>query len=263
MKKIITLILTLAICTTVFGQKEKKEYHYLGVKVFVSNNLSFPTAKNNYVLIKSPYGDLLKENKDIFTYTPGGGASIVYNFDFKNEVAGIIFGLSIDNYGFTNKFKDQTPKSDFSVVNQYRALQLGVPLMLKFGIKSVYKNQAYMTAGLQFNKYFMYYNYQRASWNESTTVKKMPKEQVNGSSLAGVLGLNYNMFFVNLQYNLKNFINKEYTTSTSEGIVKPYKHLSSFNSLYIQLGVNIPMTRWLTSRNWTAEKIRRKFSSPK
>jgi hypothetical protein len=255
---ILTLLLTFSF---VYGQKGS-EYRYFGIKVFLTHNLSFPAPENNYVLLNTPYGDMLKQNNEIFAYTPGGGASFFYNFDFKSDKMGIVFGLDVQNYGFTNHYI--TLDNSFKLSNQYRALQIGVPIVLKMGSSNIYKNQSYFTAGIQFNQFFMIQNIQKASWAEGAPyIGTLPKEEVKNSSISLMLGYNYNIFFINAQLHSSNYINPKYTTQTSEGIIKPYQHVNIFNNIYIQTGINLPLTRWLTARNWTAEQIRRTFKGSK
>lgn len=257
MKKITLTILFILSIGLIFGQKPNSEYRYIGFKFNANHNISLPPLDNNYVLIKSPYGDLLKTSNEIFSYTPGGGGSIVFNFDFKNEKAGIVIGVDVQNIGFKNHYASKS--GNFLVTNQYRTLQVGVPLLIKFWGTNIYKNQSYMTLGIQLNQYFMTKNIQTSSWNTQMYVGNIAKEELKKSSISAMLGFNYNIYFFNLQLNSSNFVNPEYMTQTAEGNVSPYKHFNIYNNFYIQTGVNIPMTRWLTARNWTAEKIRRFF----
>ncbi len=257
MRKFFLILIISILFISVYAQKND-EYRYIGVKIFLNNNISFPSTDNNYVLIHSPYGDLLKENNEIFAYTPGGGLSVVYNYDLKNNKAGLIFGIDVQNYGFTNYYKSK--ENNFKITDQYRTLQIGIPVFLKIGTANIYKNQAYATVGIQFNQFFMTQNLQKVSWTAEKYIGNVPKEVTKKSSISAMLGFNYNVYFVNFQLLSNNFVNPKYTTRTSEGNVKPFQHVNIMNNLYMQIGVNIPLTRWLTARNWGAEKVRRFFT---
>lgn len=256
------LILTLILSFSFIYAQKGSEYRYFGIKTFLSNNISFPAPTNNFVLINTPYGDMLKQNNEIFSYTPGGGASFFYNFDFKSDKTGLVFGLEVQDFGFTNHYI--TLDNSFKLSSQYRTLQIGVPILFKMGSSNIYKNQSYMTVGVQFNHFFIIQNIQKASWAEGAPfIGNVPKEGVKKSAISFILGYNINIYFINLQLLSSNYINPKYTTQTSEGIVKPFQHVNILNNLYIQTGINLPLTRWLTARNWTAEQIRRTFKGTK
>ncbi len=262
MKKILLIVLVLAINSSfILAQKKGPEYTYLGIKLSAVNNISFPPIKNNYVLFKSPRGDLMKQSNVPLTYTYGGAFSIIYNDDNKNDRRGIVFGLDFQSYGFQNSYKSDT--LNFSITNQYRVMSIGIPVYFKFWMSNIYKNQLYATFGGEFNYFLNVYNYQTSSWNGQPYTVKVPKAQVNKSSLSLLLGFNYNIFFINFQLLAKNYLNKNFMTTIEEGTIAPYQDLNIFNNLSIQTGVNIPLTRWLTARNWTAEKIRRMFKGAK
>ncbi len=252
----------LFIFSNAFSQKKKNsEYRYLAFKFFATHNISFPPGANDNVLIKTPYGDMIKKNHEAFSYTPGGGASIIFNYDFKNEKLGVVLGIDIQNYGFKNHYMSLS--ENYLVTNRYRTLQIGIPIFFKWGFYNIYKNQSYITFGVQLNQYFNTLNIQTASWNVSPYIKKLPKEELMKTSIAGILGFNYGVYFVNVQFLTANFMNKKYEVTTAEGVVAPYKHLNIMNNLYIQTGFNIPLTRWLSARNWPAERVRRVFSKAK
>lgn len=262
MKKYIYLtIIVLVFITDSFAQKGKgNEYKYFGIKVFATHNIATPAVANNYVLLNSEYGDLMKINNSVIEYSPGGGMSIIYNFDSKNDKSGFVLGIDIQNIGFTQHFKAE--ELNLKVTNTYRTTQIGVPIFIKYGGSNIYKNQSYVTFGLQFNYFTTIVNIQRSNWNAQPFIDLMDRERIRTSNIALLLGFNTNIYFINIQYLTNNFINPKYTTSIfEEGTIKPQKEVSFMNNIYIQTGVNIPLTRWLTARNWTAEKVRR-FLSP-
>ena len=261
MKKILLIVLVLVINSSfILAQKKGPEYTYLGVKISAVNNISFAAAKNNYVFLKTPRGNLMKQSNMPLTYSYGGAFSIIYNDDNKNDRRGIVFGLDFQYHGFQNTYKSDT--LNFSLTNQYRVMSIGVPVYFKFWFSNIYKNQLYATLGAEFNYFLNVYNYQTSSWSGDFTAK-MPKAQLNKSSLSLLLGFNYNIFFINFQLLANNYINKNFTTTIEEGTIYPYENLNIFNNLTIQTGINIPLTRWLTARNWTAEKIRRMLKRSK
>jgi len=259
MKKIIIFSVAIICTISAFAQKKWSEYRYLGFKIYPVHNISLPPANNPYILIKSPYGDMLKENNEIFSYTPGGGASLFFNIDQKSDKTGIVLGVNVENYGFKNLYK--TASADYKVVNEFRVTQIGVPIYLKYWASNIYKQQLYMTIGFEYNLFLTTANIQKSNWNELSFVKILSREETKKSAFAATIGLNYNIYFVNLKLLSTNFVNSKYIVELDEGIITPYQDINIFNNLYLETGINIPMTRWLTARNWTAERIRR-FLNP-
>jgi len=260
MKKILTIIILLIFITSSYSQSSvtsgaKSEYRYFGIKTGIINNFSLPLVENENVLLKTPKGDMVKSfNLVPFTYTPGGSFSIVYNYDFKSDKAGIIFGIELSNFGFSNSYRSDT--LGYVVKEQIRTYSIGIPVFLKFG-DNVYKNQLYGTFGFQCNIYLMPQTIQKSNWNEQMYIGSIDKLASRMYSFSLVAGANYNIYYASIQLLTPNFVSKDYSAIIEEGTIRPYKHLNITNSLYITAGVNIPLTRWLTARSWPAEKVRR------
>lgn len=262
MKKTLITITLLIFVFTSFSQSSltsgaKSEYRYFGIKTGIVNNFSLPLNENNFIFIKSPKGDMTKKFNIVpFTYTPGASFSIIYNYDFKNDKTGIVFGTEFSNFGFSNSYRSDL--LSYVVKDQIRVYSVGIPLLLKFG-DNVYKNQFYGTFGIQYNLYLMPQSFQTSNWSEQLYIGSIDNEASRMTSLSIVGGVNYNIYFAKVQYLTSNFISKDYSTTIEEGTIRPYQHLNFTNNMYLTMGANIPLTRWLTARNWTAEKIRRFF----
>lgn len=255
MKKVYLLAVVLLSYVTIFAQAGLKEYRYFGIKFGLSSNISMAFKNNPNILIKSPYGDLLKNYSGNITYTPGGNFEFIYNVDSKNNKTGFVLGLNFDYMGFRYNYISDT--LNYKASEQYRTMVVGIPLVLKYGTSNIYKNQLYTTFGIQYNIYLMQQTLQKASWSSSTYIANIPRDAATFGSIALLAGFNYNIYFIKFQYITKNFVNTKYTTNLQEGIVQPYQHINATNNIYLTIGVNIPLTRWLTTRSWTAEQIRR------
>lgn len=255
MKKIYLSILLLFFYSSIFAQSGLKEYRYFGIKAGLTSNFSIPNYNNNNLLIKSQYGDLLKEYKTKLTYSPGAMFEIIYNFDSKNNKRGFVTGISVENIGFG--FNYISNDLGLTVNENYRAVSVGVPFVIKYGTSNIYKNQSYITLGLQYNLYFLQQTIQTSSWSSKMYIANIPKEAATLSSLSLIAGFNFSIYFFRIHYFTTNFINNRFTTTIQEGTITPYKHINQSNNVYLTAGVNIPLTRWLTTRSWTAEKIRR------
>ncbi len=257
MKRFIILTTVLFFSLSLFSQKKWSEYRYFGLKIYPISNISLPPSENQYLMIKTPYGDMLKQNNEVFAYTPGGGISLFFNVDQKSDKTGIVFGLNVENYGFQNMY--QAIDADYKVKNQYRVTQIGIPVYLKYWSSNIYKQQLYMTVGFEYDLFIATANIQKSNWDAMPYTRILPREEVKTSAFAATMGFNYNIYFFNVKLLSSNFVNKKYITRLDEGVITPYQDINIFNNLYIETGINIPMTRWLTARNWTAERIRRAF----
>ena len=59
-------------------------------------------------------------------------------------------------------------------------------------------------------------------------------------------------------YMFMEFVDSKFV---DENGLQPYKNIKGH--IYLCTSLNIPMTRWTTIHNWTAEKIRRKLHNGK
>ncbi len=242
--------------------RKHAEYWYASFKVSLINNVSLPSDENSIVFINSPYGHM-PATATPFTYTPGINAGFYYNFDFKNNMAGLVIGVEFQNIGFSFKYKTQNPDYKFKSTNQFRTNVLNFPVYLKMWNSDIYKKQSYFFAGFVYQKFLQTYNIQTSSWNSVLYTHKLSDAEKKRSSWQAIAGMNYDIYFVSARYSFSNFLNKDYMLVTdAEGTIRPYSGVSFLNSFYIEAGLNIPLTRWLTTKYWTAEKIRR-FFKPK
>ena len=266
MKKIVVGSLFMLLFMSIFAQDEEtrkhSEYWYGSFKLSLINNISLPANENPNVFINSPYGHM-PVNASPFSYTPGINCGFYYNFDLKNNMAGLVVGLEFQNMGFSFKYKTKNPDYKYSCTNQFRANIIDVPVYLKLWNSDIYKRQSYVFAGLVYEKFIDIYNIQMSSWNTILYTRKLSDAEKIRSSWQSIAGLNYDIYFVSVRYSFSNFLNKDYMiVSDVEGTIRPYSNINFFNSLYVEAGLNIPLTRWLTTKYWTAEKIRR-FFKPK
>lgn len=261
MKKSIITIFFILLIKISFGQAGLKEFRYWGVKFGLTSNFSLGLKDNPYTLIKTNFGDYIKNYRSRLSITEGGMFEIIYNFDSKNNKRGFVTGINIENLGYSFKYVSDT--FNYYVNEQFRTTLVGIPFVLKYSSTHVYKNQTYFTFGAQINIFFLQQTIQKSSWNSSLYVANAPKEAATLTTLSLIAGYNYKIYFIRVNYFLNNFINKNYTTLIEEGTVKPYQHLNFSNQIYLTIGINIPMTRWLTTRSWTAEQIRRMLKTSK
>ncbi len=231
--------------------QNKTEYRYWSLIVGMNHGFGSKVNESSDFgvtdMIHTNHGDM-KFEKGGISYTPGYHVGLLYNYDFYNNKTGILAGIEFANYGTGCSLKSSENDGKYKLNEHYRAMAVEVPILLKFGPRDIYRNMGYITLGAK-----VFYNInaavaQVAKWEGATNAgHKLEKSQTNGLGYAICFGGNYKMFSFNLNYMLKNCIN------TGE-----ISHVGKSN-LFVCTSLNIPMTRWLSVNNWTAEKIRRKL----
>ncbi len=256
MKRFLLVIVTFLVATYSFAQKN--EYRYLSIRLGTVNNYIFSPKSNEYLLMRTPYGDFYQIPQKYTNFTPGAEFNILYHIDAKNDKFGFVVGAGVKTYGNTIKYVSE--KYGFKATDCYRAFSVVVPFYIKFSANNIYLNQAYMTFG--FKQYFniFVYNFQKASWQATNYIRSLSGEEYRFQSTAIFTGFNYNVFYFDLEYQLRSLLNKSYRTITSEGLVMPYKNLNFQANILFSMGIHIPLTRWTTMRYWAAEKVRRFFA---
>ena len=258
--KFVVALFLLIIVQNIWGQ-DSKEFRYLSIKLGLVNNFVFSLEENLNLLARTPLGDMALEPRDIINYTPGASFSILYNIDAYNDKLGFVFGVQAQNYGYSIQYISKD--SNFVANDMFRASSVVIPLYIKFNPKSIFINQTYLTIGFK-----QYYNidikeYQTGSWLSSINIKQLEMSQVHHFTTGVFVGFNYNLGFVELEYNLNSFINKDFSLGTEDGTVRPFSNINSQMRIYLTAGFNFPINRWLSVRSWTAERIRRIFASNK
>jgi len=257
MKKIL-VILTLFFVTFNILNAQKNEYRYFALKTGLSHNYNFMGNKNNEnVLMTTPIGDMKKIASGI-NYIPGVFLDLNYHIDMKSDKYGIVLGLDLQNSGFCVKYA--TKLGEYKLTDQFRVQSVGIPIFFKFGGRNIYINQQYLFVGVQYNFYLVSQNIQKPNWQNKRYYHTLTNES-RKSGVAAFLGFNYFIYNFQLEFWPVNYINSEYTEQRglNNANYQPYKNLPKFN-YFIKTGINVPMNRWLTTKSWRAEKIRRALS---
>ncbi len=255
MKRTFFSIIILLLTVYSFGQGGKNEYRYFSVKLGLVNSIVPLPEGNPYLLARTPFGDMAMQAVRTVNYTPGGAFGILYHIDAKSDMFGIVFGVQVQNYGYSVKY--MTVDSNFFTQDQYRFTSVVIPFYIKYNPKNIFVNQVYMTVGLKQYVNILAQNYQTSTWNQAYNIRTLPGPEYHRVSTVAFLGLNYNVFYLDIDYVFNGVINKNYKTLTAEGVVSPYENVDYRMKFYITTGIHLPLNRWLTARNWTAEKIRR------
>jgi hypothetical protein len=244
--------------------EDKTEYRY--PNFVVGLNHCFGPAlggQTENLLINTGRGDV-KQSKKGFVYTPGFQVGAVYNIDFKNNKTGVVVGGKVVNYGFKNKYKCtydpdySREEGDFIATETFRAIGLQIPVLLKFGSSDIYREMSYAYIGVQPTLNFSTAKSQKGSWTEEKYGKKLESGEKNMFSVAATFGFNYDIYSFSVNYMFMEFVNSKFEDSNGKS---PYKGIKGH--IYVCTSLNVPMTRWITIHNWTAEKIRRKLHNGK
>jgi len=257
MKKIYFTSILLFITLGLIAQKT--EYRYGAIKFLLIHNYSIVPASNPSVLFKTPKGDMIKTQGSYLNYVPGLAFSYNYNLDAKNDKWGLVLGLEVQNNGYQSSYKTSNENNNYTATDRYRTTTVGLPVYLKLGDRNIYRNQSYLTIGFEYNYYLYVQNINTANWTSQRFSRLLDGDEKRGSGVAFILGYNYNIYNVQLEYWFSNYVNKKYITQADGINATPFAQVNFSNSIFIKTGINIPMTRWLTAQNWRAEQIRRFF----
>jgi len=225
------------------GGYDKYMLHKVGDGVMSSDMSSYEATYH-------PSGDMFKETKG-FTYTPGYQVGFVYNYDLLNNHSGIVAGVEFSNYGFTNNYKSTI--SNENVKETFRSMAVTVPILFKFGPSDIYSDMQYICVGVKANMNLAVMRGQKASWANEKYGEKLANGK-SALSCAATVGFNTGMLSVNVNYMFMEFVDAKFADTDGN---TPFQGIKGH--VYLCTSLNVPMTRWLSIHNWTAEKIRRKL----
>ncbi len=255
---LIILLQLLALTLSAQDAVDNSEYRYFSVKFGIVNNVvPFPQGDEN-LLMRTPLGDMVTVPTHTINYAPGASFSLHYHIDAKTNTFGLVLGVQVLNYGYSVQYMSRD--SNFSAIDMFRSTSVAIPLYIKYNPVDIFYNQAYLTIGLKQYINLKVEEYQLGSWMEEVKVNSLSQAQIHRFTSAFFVGVNYNVFYLNLEYNFKSFVNKDFKTATGEGVVRPFSNVDYRMKIYLTFGMNIPLNRWITMRSWTAERIRRIFS---
>lgn len=257
MKKI-SLIILMAVLGSISAMAQglegvsKSEYRYWNFVLGINHGFGGAMGGgSSEMMLHSDRGDLYQDKKG-FTYTPGIQVGFVYNIDFLNNKTGVVVGAELVNYGFRNKYVSKETSYDVNVKETFRAMGVTVPIIFKFSSSDIYRDMSYVSLGVKPTINFMAWNGQKASWASEKFGQKLDGKK--SLSCAATFGFNYNILSFNVNYMFMNFVDDGYVNG--EGY-KPFNGIKGH--IFVCTSLNVPMTRWLSIHNWTAEKIRRKL----
>ena len=267
MKKIFTILLISIFCHSMLLAQDgyledKTEYRYPNFVVGLSHSFMGSLGESSDALyIHTDQGDIPQEKKG-FTYTPGFHVGVVYNIDLKNNKTGLLTGIEFVNYGFANKYQSieddnlGVKKGDYTATSTFRALGVQIPIMFKFGTTDIYRDMHYGYIGIKPVVNLSVKKGDKGSWTDDKIAKAVDGKST--FSVAATLGFNYNILSFSVNYMFMELVDSKYE---AEGGKKPFDGIKGH--IYICTSLNVPMTRWITIHNWTAESIRRKLHNGK
>lgn len=234
-----------------FDGLSKSEYRYWNFVLGLNHGFGSALGSDyDPYMLHTSAGDMYKDTKG-FTYTPGFHVGFVYNYDLLNNRMGVVAGVEVSNYGFQNKYTSRV--NTMNVKETYRSLALTVPVLFKFSPNDIYRDMQYMCVGVKANMNLAVTRGQKASWTDDKFGEKV-SDGKSALSVAATVGFNYSMLSVNLNYMFMEFMDSKFV---DKGGYTPFQGIKGH--IYLCTSLNVPMTRWLSIHNWTAEKIRRKL----
>lgn len=234
--------------------EDKTEYRYWNFVLGLNHGIGscIGSDYHNY-MIHTDKGDMYQE-KGGFTYTPGVQLGFVYNYDLKNNKTGIVAGLEFADYGFANKLTSTV--NSYNVKETFRAMGFQMPILFKFSTSDIYRDMTYLCVGVKAGYNFSVKQGHKGSWTDEKYGG--PLDAKSGLTMAATAGFNIGLWSFNVNYQFMDFIDTKFEDANK---FTPYEGLKGH--IFVCTSLNLPMTRWLSIHNWTAEKIRRKLHNGK
>jgi len=236
--KYILFILIIIFCHTNSEAQWKNEYNYFsfsgGITNGIVNNQDLGIT-NKSLLIDTTYEYLINKDKTQFRYAMGFNLGIYYNMDFKNDDMGFTIGLQYQLMPYKTTYFSEIDDSEIREKNLIRTFSL--PIYFKYGDR-FYEPMRYIFFGLQPNYYFggkLHYEFINGS-----TSYNLSKEMLTGFSMGFLLGFNYSIFNLRVEYTPGTIIKDgpinvvNYSNNNGHS-----KHFFS-----VQTNINIPLNSW-------------------
>ena len=116
-----------------------------------------------------------------------------------------------------------------------------------------------MNFGIQYNYFIYVQNVQNVSWTSQRFSNLLPPDERRRNGFCVFAGFNYAVYFLQLEFWPTSYVNSNYMTQVEGANIQPYSHINIFTGFFLKTGINVPLTRWITTRNWAAEQIRRRL----
>jgi len=260
----LTSIFILFLVVSVSAQSE---YRFLSFKLGLTHNFlsPMPDSVPNLAII-TPLGEypLIPDNSGSgsgFTdYSTGIHAELLYHIDFLNEKNGLVIGAAFSNNAMQFQYVPLNT-TKFWLVERYRMYSLGIPILFKLG-DDIYEKQSYMYLGAQLNINMLLKQTQKVgtseffpNWGDEVSTQWIDTKSVKRGNAMAVLGFNFLIGSIELNYMLGSFFDSEY--QNNEGYY-PYRSFGT-GVWAVKTSIHLPLSEWLIINSWQAEKLRRRF----
>lgn len=250
MKNITTILLIVFASVNAYSQYG--EYKFFSLRAGVTHCLfnSQPDINPNK-FVNSPIGELqLIPDTSYFSYVPGYFVNLIFNNDFKSDNAGIMIGLSYENFGLESKY--HVAVGDRWMIDTYKVNRLSIPIMFKFG-KKIYKKQNFFFIGGSYDRNLSLYKTELVSWDANLKTIQLDKSMLVKSNYSIIAGFNYMFFNFQADYILGSYLNRDYEISLPNGaITKPFK--THPKGIFVfKTSLNIPLNSWTMRKIYEIE----------
>jgi hypothetical protein len=249
MKKISLISLLIITSVQVFGQWE---YSYFAFKLGASHNFFSPqqtTAGNMVVRNENDNFIQLYTAKELniapkINYTADPVFEFQFHYDFQNERQGVIFAVNYSALTISQFF--YTKDSEKPALRRNITLNsVGFPLIMKFGDR-IFAEQRYFFAGMQLNFNHSIKIKEEVPWSVNPYIRNGEKDEFVKQSYSLILGFNYLIFNLQLNYLPNSFLNKHFV---NEDLVAVYSQQKG-DIFYIKTSFVFPLTPWLSTKNY-------------
>ncbi len=257
MRKIIYFIILFILLNNINSYSQKwGEYQYFVLRVGMTHNLlsGTPGTFDNKFL-KTPKGEIQLKPVSSIGYIPAWHIDLYFHYDFSSDKAGIIFGIEYNNGGVSTEY--ETISNNYTLVEKFRANKIAVPLLLKFG-REIFDDQRYIFVGVQYNLNLMLSKTEKVSWINDPLKSKGNIEELRRDNLSFIIGFNYMIFNIQLEYMPQNFLNKDYEITFDNINYKPFENINQ-NLFFIKTSFTLPLSDWAGTKNYKVRRFIRKI----
>ncbi len=259
MKKISALFIFVVFANINLFAQWDPEYDFFTLKA--GFNHSFLDAQPDsfaYYQIQNEYGDFqLMPVTGYMGYKLGFHGGLLFTHDMHNDLTGVSLGVEYQVFGMSQKY--ESLNKQYTLVDHQIINTVAIPLLFKVG-KSMFKNQRYIFAGLQYNINLGMSQTSEVNFTTVVQNKKMKKDTYMRRNFVGVLGFNYTVFNFEANYVFGGFINKDYEVPMTYQKNPAVKLYDSFpDGLFVfKTSLTLPLNPWTTNSFYLIKrKLRR------
>ncbi len=259
MKRIVLIALLSFLISSVSAQWE---YTYFAIKTGFTTTYTTPQQTTApYIMSVNESGNYVKlfSAKELklapeynLNFRPF--VSFLLNYDFTNDRGGLLGGINYTSFTLSQNFYEEKNPSP-QLTRNITVHSVGLPLLLKLG-KGIFDMQRYFFVGAQLNLNQAITIKEMVPWSNQAYSRTVTSNQFQSQNLQFIIGFNYLVFNIELDYQPNNFLNKNYVDANNVPIYSQQKD----DIIYFKTSMTFPFTPWLSTKSYWLYKLKQKLT---